>query len=84
MIATVPGRAVLMGPTACGAGQELIDGRENVEVAPGSGLEDGDPGCRMRDEDGQKTIAFPRTEVVDLTGEVDYRRFRSGSYCQFD
>jgi len=38
----------------------------------------------MRDEDGQQAIAFPRTEVVDLPGEVDYRRFRSGSYYQFE
>lgn len=56
MIRAVAGRPVSVAVEALLAGQQSIEGVHEVVVRPGSDLDDHEPGCRMRHEDGQQPV----------------------------
>lgn len=56
VVAAVAGAAVAVLPAVVG-GQEGVEGGEEVVVAAGARLDDGDPGRGVRDEDIEEAVA---------------------------
>src|SRR4051812_33356259 len=84
MVAAVAGAAVAVLPAIVG-GEEGMQGCEQVVVAAGTGLDERDAGCRVRDEDVEEAVTacgdLPQ-EGLAVAGEVDDPLRRTGGDVQ--
>jgi hypothetical protein len=64
-------RAAVPVPPAIIGREQLAQRREQVVVAAGAGLEDGDACGRMRDEDVQQTVATTFDEGSGVARQVE-------------
>ena len=74
MIGAVTGRPVAVPVPPLLAWQQSVEGIHQVIVRSGAGLDDHDPGRRVRHEDRQETIALVRhgpDERLALGGQVE-------------
>src|SRR4051812_49614954 len=84
MVAAVAGAAVAVLPAIVG-GEEGMQGCEQVVVAAGTGLDERDAGCRVRDEDVEEAVTacgdLPQ-EGLAVAGEIDDPLRRTGGDVQ--
>ena len=66
MICAVAGRSVTVAIAALVPRQYVVDGIHQVVIAAGPGLDHGDSGCRMRDEDIEQAV----TPALDKSNGV--------------
>jgi len=66
-------------PPAVVAGEELLELGEQVVVASRTGLQDGDAGGRVRDEDLQQPVGLLLHEVRALVGQVHHHGDAAGT-----
>jgi len=75
---------MLMTPPARLGGQQVVDGGEQIAIAPSSSFDDGDARRRMGHEDREQPVTPACHEAGTLCGQVGDRRDRSGLDGQLD
>ena len=74
----MPTRPVAVLPAVVGR-EQVAESGEQVVVGAGPGLEDRDPGRRVRDEQLQQAVALAGDERGAVTGQVQHGLGRAGA-----